>query len=186
MNTTINTPKNITVKTDADRVRISWQYVASGWNIVTGLWIFALLMFISGVGRLPIEFVLCTFPAIILSLVMLYYFLLWLLNERVVEINQDTLLVGCGGPIPWPDSGQMIDSTNIKQVYIIKRISSGRYQTTNYDVYVLTKDRQSEKLVTVSRGNQALYLEQEIERFLGIEDQVVRGEWRPTPYLWEK
>jgi hypothetical protein len=47
-------------------------------------------------------------------------------------------------------------------------------------------DGQRKKLTDVMDGSFALFLEQEIERFLGIEDQVVRGEWRPEPYLWEK
>jgi hypothetical protein len=184
--TDIDTPSGVTVKTDANRVKISWQYVASGWGIVTGFWILALIMFFVDLKDLSSELVLCAFPTIILSLVMLYCFLLWLLNKKVVEVSHDALLVGCEGPIPCLTFDQVIDSTEIRQVYVIERISGGRYQSRYYDVHVLTKDGGREKIVTVPNGNQALYLEQEIERFLGIEDQVVRGEWRPTPYLWEK
>ncbi len=188
VNTTdINTPSGITVKADADRVRISRRYVGSGWGIVIMFWILSLYFVFIGITFkiLSTELVFCIVPTITLSLVMFYYLLLWIMNERVIEVNQDTLSSRCEGPIPWPGSDQMIDSTSIKQVYI-KEISATRYRTRRYDVYVLTKDRRHEKLVAVPRGNQALYLEQEIERFLGIEDQVVRGEWRPTPYLWEK
>ena len=181
-----NTPLGITVKTDANRVRISWRYVGDGLGIVFVLWMLSLLPIFSDLDGSPGTSVFRVFPAVAMSLVMLYYFLLWLLNKRVVEVNGDTLAVKCEGPIPWPVPDQALDSTEIRQVYVTERISGGRYRTTYYDVHVLTKYGGREKIVTVSNGNQALYLEQEIERFLGIEDQVVRGEWRPTPYLWEK
>ena len=57
--------------------------------------------------------------------------------------------------------------------------------SASYDVYVLNIDGQRRKLIQVVDWKTALYLEQEIERFLGIPDEVVRGEWRPDPYLWE-
>ncbi|MCP4535651.1 MAG: hypothetical protein GY832_00720 [Chloroflexi bacterium] len=183
----IDKPADITIKTDTDSVRISWQYVASGLGIVAGFWIFSLIFICMGIQEESRQIAFCAFfPAGILSLTMLYYLLLWILNEKVIEVTQDSLSTKCEGPVPWLASDHLLDSANIKQVYIIKRVTGGRSSTTYYDVYVLTRDEQHEKLVTVSNGDWALYIEQEIERFWGIEDQVVRGEWRPTPYLWDK
>ena len=186
MNTDIDTPSGVTIETFENRVRISWQYVARGWSLWLLLWLFSLYLIWTDAKALPGKSTPAIFFMTAIFLVLLYYFLLWNLNKKVVEVNQDTLSVGCEGLIPWPVPDHTFDSASIKQMYVIERVGGGRYRTMYYNVYVLTTDGRHEKLVTVRQGEWALYLEQEIERFLGIEDQVMRGEWRPTPYLWEK
>ena len=183
--TDIGTPSGVKAKTDANGLRISWRYTAYSFHLVPGFWALSLILIWMGVEESWSEPILYTCPSVVMSLVMLYYFLLWRLNERVVEVNRDTLTSRCEGSIPWPIPDQVFDLSSIKQMYIIER-TVGRAQFKYYDIYVLPADGRREKLLTVRQGEWALYLEQEIERFLGIEDQVVRGEWRPTPYLWEK
>jgi hypothetical protein len=112
-------------------------------------------------------------------LVATYYTLIALFNKSVVDISQDGLQI-THGPIPYM-RGTTFESATARQVFVW----GGTLGRRGYDVCILTRDSLCEPIVTVWNCKLALYLEQEIERFWGIEDEVVRGEWRPEPYLWE-
>jgi hypothetical protein len=177
----INAPLGIEVASTPDKLRISWKYLGKGATLVAGAWPIVLLgMFFSGSDTRHLLLI----PLAILALGTTYYFLLWRMNEMVVQVDQVSLEIKWEGPIPNLYRGRKFNSAHIKQVYIHSWESGGRGLTTvNYDVCIWTVHDQHKRFATVSSGEQALYLEQEIERFLGIEDQVMRGEWRPGPYL---
>lgn len=163
-----------------DSLRISFPTLGKVWAALsimfTLLFTYPLLLSISD----PTQDLWDTLFLALISLGFLYASLVSLFNRSVVQVNQSELKV-THGPLPYASS-KTLDSTNIKQIYV-RLVRAGR--STSYDLYVLTRNNLHEKFLTVRNGELGLYLEQEIERFLGIEDQVVRGEWRPEPYLWE-
>lgn len=164
-----------------DELRISWPILNRLWvvSILLGPLFAFLLLSESDPTKPPHD--LCTIPIIILLLLgSLYVSLVSLFNRSVLQISQSELRVK-HGPIPYALSNTF-DSNNVKQIYV-KLVQAGR--STSYAVYILTKNNLHEKFLALPNGKLALYLEEEIERFLGIKDQVVRGEWRPEPYLLE-
>jgi hypothetical protein len=123
--------------------------------------------------------VLMSLPFLGLCFITLYFALVALLNTATIDISRGRLMVE-QGPIP-SARRRDIDSTTVQQGCVIRRESR---HTFSYKLYALTRGGPHKHLVTVDDGQLALYLEQEIERSLGMEDQVVRGGWRPEPYLW--
>jgi hypothetical protein len=98
------------------------------------------------------------------------------LNRTTITVSHTALAVS-HGPLPWPGHKQL-DSAGIRQMYCKEQIHRGKNSTTyTYEVHVALNTGKDEKLVTgLENSEQALYLEQEIERFLRIQDQPVRGE----------
>jgi hypothetical protein len=77
------------------------------------------------------------------------------------------------GPLPLL-GGRRLDPILIKQLFV-RRQTGG--QPSMYEVHMLTWDGREEKLIgELPRPEQALYLEQAIERSLGIKDKPVPGE----------
>jgi hypothetical protein len=128
----------------------------------------------------PVTAILITIPFLALSVFALYFALVALLNSVTIEISGGRLAV-VQGPIPYARRRD-IDAATIQQVYIIRRES--RY-SFSYKLYALIRGGSHRHLLTVEDAQLTLYLEEQIERALGMKDQVVRGEWRPEPYLWE-
>lgn len=98
-------------------------------------------------------------------------------------INSTAVRVGMGeltikhGPLPYR-RGIRMETGEIIQLYskeIIQR--SSRTTSAAYEIHAATRDGKSIKLVGgLETSEQALYIEQEIERYLRIPDQPIRGE----------
>lgn len=163
---------------------ISWPTLGQAWAIVFAplALVFAfppLLWIFSSDPILITSEIACTItPITLFSLVLFYLTLVSLFNRSVIQISQSELRAETG-PLPY-ESNKTLNSTNIQRIYVRSKRTR---RTTVYALYALTRNNRREKLVTVRNGQLALYLKEEIERFLGIKDQVVRGEWRPEPYL---
>jgi hypothetical protein len=66
----------------------------------------------------------------------------------------------------------------LQQLYTKRHVSHSKNGTSiNYELRVTTTDGRDEKLMGgFNKQEQALFIEQEIEKFLGIEDRPIRGE----------
>jgi len=97
-------------------------------------------------------------------------------NTTRIAVDQGRLSVR-HGPLPWLGNKDL-DGSNLKQLYSKEKISQGRNSTTiTYEVHALTANGRNEKLVSgLDSSEQALYIEQEIERYFRIEDTPVRGQ----------
>jgi hypothetical protein len=177
----IDKPTGVEIAGTRDRVKISWKHVGFGAQLVALLWFMPMCDLVVANDRWNFLHK-SLIPIAIMALFTLYYCLIWLNNKMVVQVDRTTLEINWKGPVPCFYPGRTFPVADIKQVYV-RRLS--RHTNTTYDIYILTTQGQHKKFATVNDGKRALYLEQEIERFLGIEDQAVRGEWRPGPYLWE-
>jgi len=106
-----------------------------------------------------------------------YYVLCGWLNRTRITVGRGKVAVR-HGPLPWFGNLEM-DSSAIKQLYAKEMISSSRNGTTvHYDLNALTRDGRSITFVGgMENSDQALCIEQEIEKFLGIKDGVVKGEF---------
>lgn len=98
-------------------------------------------------------------------------------------INTTTITVGMSrlsvlhGPMPWPGS-KTLATPDIAQLYTRKKIKTGKDSVKiTYEVHVIGKDsRRIELIKGLDSEDDALFIEQEVEKYLGIKDQPVRGE----------
>jgi predicted Zn finger-like uncharacterized protein len=109
---------------------------------------------------------------------LLYTVLAGYLNKTVIAVSGRELSI-THGPLPWRGN-KHLKSSNITQVYCKERIQHGKHSTNyTYEVQAILRGGAHEKLLSgLDESEQALYLEQEIERFLEIEDRPVKGELR--------
>ena len=105
-----------------------------------------------------------------------YIAFLNLFNKTYILINKDELLI-THEPIPSPwHRDWALKCDEISQFYC-KSNGSKDDSIENYDLYVVDKYLSHTKLLSdFTSSEQALYLEQEFERFLNIEDRKVAGE----------
>jgi hypothetical protein len=179
-------PKGVKVEAPEGELRISWSTLGYAWPILSipaallGLFVCRL----ATVGPVDLDGVCGLLAFGMLFLGSLYAILVSLLNKTAVEISGRRLEAG-SGPVPYRRR-QSIDLASVRQVYVAQ--VGVRHRALK--VCVLTQHGThvtlwQPEMRWFEDGQLALYLEQEIERFLGIPDEVVRGEWRPEPYLWE-
>jgi hypothetical protein len=107
---------------------------------------------------------------------LLYYTLAGYLNKTVIQVDRRELTI-THGPLPWPGN-RRLNPFDLAQLYTRERLHHHRNSTsTTYEVYAILQDGTRQKLLSgLHEIEQALYIEQEIERFLEIEDRPVRGE----------
>jgi len=98
-------------------------------------------------------------------------------------VNHTTVTVGGGavdvklGPLPWWGA-KRVEAGDIVQVFCEESISRTRSgASTSYHLNVITRDQRKVRLASNLGGKDvALFLEQEIEKALGISDRKVPGE----------
>lgn len=98
-------------------------------------------------------------------------------------VNRTTFRVERGhlsvrhGPLPWRGNLD-VPTESLEQLFCTEQVSRGRNGTTiRYSVEAVLKDGKHLKLATaLDAREQALYIEQAIEKHLGIADRRVRSE----------
>jgi len=98
------------------------------------------------------------------------------LNRTTISVDQASLTIQ-HAPIPWRGSGTT-HACDIDQIFCREKISHGKNSTRiTYQVFIIDKKGQKKKLLSgLDDIDQALFIEQELERFFKIDDQAVRGE----------
>lgn len=118
--------------------------------------------------------------AVVVGLLLTYYVVAGYLNRTSIKVDRSTISIR-HSPLPWWGNRD-IDPANIRQLYSGKTVytsfhSYGLYSHVFYEVRAKTKDYKDIRLLSGLRSSeQALYIEQEIERFLKIEDIPIGGE----------
>jgi hypothetical protein len=99
-----------------------------------------------------------------------------LFNHTVVEATRQGLTIR-HGPLPWAGNRHM-ERAELKQLFSSSRVIQGKNSsTTVYELNALTSDGRRVKLLgSLDDPGQALYLEQSLEKRLGIQDVPVVGE----------
>ncbi len=122
---------------------------------------------------------LCFTPWVIAGLCAGYFALADTLNTTRVESSPRSVIVRHG---PIPIAGNLsIPRDSLRQLYCVERERRSTQGTpVSYDLQAIMADGLSMTLIKgLPNAEQALYLEQEIERCMGITDELVRSElWR--------
>jgi hypothetical protein len=81
------------------------------------------------------------------------------------------------GPVPWRGNLDL-DASSLDQLYCKEKVIRGKNGVSyTYEVWAVTRDGKSRRLLGTSLDqDQALYIEQRLERALGIKDRAVPGE----------
>jgi hypothetical protein len=105
-----------------------------------------------------------------------YYVIAGYLNKTFIKADYMNISIR-HRPVPF-FGNKTIKSSDVRQLYSKERISHSRSGTSvSFQVQALTHSGKTVKLLSgLETSEQALYIEQQIERFLNIEDKAVRGE----------
>ncbi|MGE0706671.1 MAG: hypothetical protein AB7N76_05335 [Planctomycetota bacterium] len=106
-----------------------------------------------------------------------YFVLCSYLNRTTIAVRGDELSIR-HGPLPW-FGNQDLRASDLAQLYCTQEISRGSKGGTSisYSLHALDQRQRKTKLLSgLQDADQVRFIEQELERHLGIEDQPVRGE----------
>jgi hypothetical protein len=97
-------------------------------------------------------------------------------NRTRIQVEPDSLTIR-HGPMPWPGN-RTISSIDIEQLFTKEKVSHGKHGTTiTYELHAAVREGGKVKLVSgLDDPDQVLYMEQEIEARLKIQDRPVAGE----------
>jgi hypothetical protein len=107
---------------------------------------------------------------------LLYVTIAGFVNRTTFRVERDHLTVR-HGPVPWKGNLD-ISTTSLEQIFCTEQISRGRNGTTiRYGVEAVLRDGRHLKLATgLDAREQAMFIEQTLEKHLGIQDRRVRSE----------
>jgi hypothetical protein len=143
-----------------DSFLVFWYSIALGGNAPWIMSVFPLLHVAVGVG-------------------ITYLTLAMLFNRTRVEVGTDGLSVR-HGPVPWAGN-VTLDPGEIRQLYCDQTQNRNRrgYPNTTFNVNaVLTDDRRVKLLGGLDDRGLALFVEQQVEEWLGLPNEHVPGELR--------
>jgi len=105
-----------------------------------------------------------------------YYVLVGFLNRTTIWVGQGRLVIQ-HHPLPWWGNRDL-PASEIRQIYCKEKVHRSDSGTQySYQVHAITANDSKEKLLgNLAETEQALYIEQELERHLGLQDRPVRGE----------
>lgn len=115
-------------------------------------------------------------PFIAIGVFLLYWALAGFVNRTTIQVGQGWLVTK-HTPLPWWGEAQ-IEAAQIVQCYTYEKVTYGRNGVSrSYEVHAILRDR-TDKIIVKDLPNppQALYIEQEVERYLRIKDEPIRGE----------
>jgi hypothetical protein len=124
----------------------------------------------------PLAFKLFPLLHVAVGVFLTYATLAGFVNRTTLRIERDHLTVR-HGPLPW--RGNLDVSTlSLSQLFCTEKISQGRNGTTvRYGVEAMLKDGRHLKVAPgLNVREQALFIEQAVEKHLGIQDRPVRSE----------
>ena len=115
-------------------------------------------------------------PFVAIGIGITYYAIAGWFNKTSIFVSRDAVEIQ-HKPIPWIGNKRLLVN-NIKQLYTKEKISQNQNGTSvTYEVHVIVFNGKIIKLVSgLESSEQALFIEQEIEKYLKIENQPVRGE----------
>jgi hypothetical protein len=105
-----------------------------------------------------------------------YYTIAGFINRTILEVTPETISVRFE-PLPWIGK-KTLRTAELKQLYCKEKIvSSKEGGQTQYELYAVTGANTQVKLLGgLDNSDTAVFLEQQLERWLNIEDRPVAGE----------
>ncbi|MEM9954415.1 MAG: hypothetical protein AAF846_22590 [Chloroflexota bacterium] len=188
----VTIPKRFTVNLTGESLQIAYKHNAcmgivvgvfalfwNGmlWAVFVPTFLFAGISSVSESNWEGLIFPLFLIPFILVGLFVAYTALFQLLNTTTVRATHKALSIQ-HRPMSIPFD-KTIDTNTIQQLFTKRKVTSGSGgDTITYDVYMMTNEGKKKKLLAgFSEAEQALYIEDQLEEFLGIIDEYVEGQY---------
>lgn len=182
-------PLWMVVENEGTQLRISWRWFS--WPIWFLVFFciawdsFLVFWYCMGINQPGMPWIFYVFPIghVAVGVGLTYFTLACLINRTELVADHDQVRIG-HGPLPWRGNVSL-PAQEIAQVYvapayagIVWWLHMGGFQRSGFGatLKVLLRDGSSRTLVTLTDSEAAFFLEQEIEKFLGISDEPVAGE----------
>ena len=185
----VEMPSKFDVQRTTDTLTMTWKWIGFGawlllvfsiaWNAFMVVWHSIALS--KGVWFMSLFGLLHTF----VGLFLIYQTAAMFLNSTNIKVTKGVITVR-SGPLPMPNCNHLLLVDDISQLYCFEKISRTNNSTSRtynnstsrtYEVRAVRTGRNVKLVTGLQRPEQAVYIEQEIEDFLGIEDQPIRGEY---------
>ena len=124
----------------------------------------------------PILMILFPLLHVAVGVGLTYYTVAGFLNKTIVEVTREGVAIS-HVPLPWLGN-KTIPVSELTQLYREEVVSQGNRSTrVRYQLSAITRENKKIKLLTgIDTADVALFLEQEIEKWLAIRDTKVSGE----------
>jgi hypothetical protein len=183
----LHPPRGFNIAERADGWVMSWRWFTPAvipitffvivWNGFLVLWYMMVPGFGGGFGGMSVFFMLFPLLHVGVGVVLTYNVLATYLNRTTITLTADHINVrSLPVPHPWRDVSLRME--DIAQVYVKRNHVTGLGKSgPNYDVMVQRYTANDTVLVSsLADSTLALFIEQELERYLEIEDEPVFGE----------
>lgn len=101
------------------------------------------------------------------------------INKTLIKINKDRISLEHGPIKQFTKKERLIKSSDIQQLYVSEYFTNVKVNDRPqkaYGLYAILSNNKKIRLINDCNKETALYLEQEIERYLNIEDSEISGE----------
>jgi hypothetical protein len=165
-------------------IEFSWKQTSKGlgffiffalfWNGIISIFVVTALV----TGKY--EMLLFTSIHLLVGISLIYYILTVLLNKTYILVSRREIVIE-HRPLRLPFyPNRTISAMDLDQLFISKYVSSRTNNRPNYAFSVVARLRTGSE-ITLLKGlrypEQATYIEQQIEKFLNIEDRAMEGEF---------
>lgn len=112
-----------------------------------------------------------------IGLLLIYIVLAMFLNSTTIHVTYDAVETRIG-PLPWKGT-KTLPKHEVEQFYCTEKIQHSKNGSSlTYNVETVLKGNRRETLAKgITNHDQALYIEQQLERHLGLRDVPVSGEY---------
>jgi hypothetical protein len=174
-------PEKVSIQNDAQSARLVQRWFSFKFIFLALFALFwdGFLIFWYGAALLAgASWIMLVFPLVHLAvgIGITYYTIAGFINRTVVEVNRETLSVWFE-PLPWFGK-RKLSTAGVTQLYCKEKIVRHKNgYSIQYVLYAVTAANTQVKLLGgLDDSNTAIFLEQQLERWLKIEDRPVAGE----------
>lgn len=173
-------PARFTLERAGADISIRWKWMTPAVWIQVGVaipWFGLLCLMLSELfaGSSPLMATILMSPFLALGITGSYSLTCMLVNRTSVGVSGGQLTVS-HRPLLWPGN-RVMPKSDIQQLYCREKFHDKHRRTVTYQVLLTRRDGTTIKLLGgLEELDQALFIEQELERALGITDRSIRGE----------
>jgi hypothetical protein len=184
----INVPTNMTVRKNSNHLQITRRWfdisyvfftpVVIAYDVFGFPYFFRLQIMAFSASKIDVESILPLLILVSLVIASNYALMIVFINTTTISVTSNTISVK-HGPLPhW--GSKRLASKEVLQLWCKKeKFWNPLYGGTTYTVEVVMNDKSIIILLfNLIRADQALFIKQEIEKFLNIEDKPVKGEFK--------